>query len=804
MLLYFVRADCCFRDEPKRAGGMPVATRSPLSVASRDVAAIQESVPSVRTVVLKRGKTDTGRPTSAASSAKSTTKSMPPTPASASSGPHTESFPDTPLCSTQTPTRARSHGGKSRGTRSTPTTPPSHQRLLPRRSLRAGRCFRKKTTPGSGGGGAENVATSDGSDDESPPASPKSVSAHVTQFAESLKALRELGLAGIGGLDLIESRFVTGELENTQMRVLLDERSRARDLVRQLERDKQLQHEQLQLMTERIVQQELTEEEFGYAEEEVRRYREETVDLAQEKQQLEEELRSQIERNDVWSEKLRERETTEKQLVKTATKAEKALQAKELEAELLTSKLSEARMEIDQLRARDFDRAIGAAGGGETGGNDREAMRALKTGPTESKTRTAKEKHRKVVATGTGSASSSGLCDTKKADGGFDGKHVSSKNTSKRKRNRRCVFFGVSVCASVAVAAVGLGRHETKMALIDTVRVTHGHVSGAFARFDHRGAAPRSINPKPAEIAGSSNPSRFAFLFGAEPEPAPAFATSTQELGSDSPTSGLLPKGDARHGTTTTGDDESPAWRWFTENTETSLDENVRTKRLAEPVSDEEGVDTAGQIDSKASNARENRETVSETAREGGVSVAFDCTGATTTYTADTPQRTAPISTPAKPRAVANRHKPTNASPLLSHSEREARATEERGWDASVEQGWAAWRGLGGSGSALRARVKQTARRAELAVSLAKQARAVSIEARAKYEKTMAQVDALAGSENENENDNRAHHEERQRLTLASHEIDAETSGRERRWESLREKAIHATGALETELRGLG
>jgi hypothetical protein len=459
-------------------------------------------------------------------------------------------------------------------------------------------------------------------------------------------------------------------------------------------------------------------------------------------------------------------------------------------------------MEIDQLRARDFDRAIGAAGGGETGGNDREAMRALKTGPTESKTRTAKEKHRKVVATGTGSASSSGLCDTKKADGGFDGKHVSSKNTSKRKRNRRCVFFGVSVCASVA--AVGFGRHETKMALIDTVRVTHGHVSGAFARFDHRGAAPRSINPKPAEIAGSSNPSRFAFLFGAEPEPAPAFATSTQELGSDSPTSGLLPKGDARHGTTTTGDDESPAWRWFTENTETSLDENVRTKRLAEPVSDEEGVDNAGQIDSKASNARENRETVSETAREGGVSVAFDCTGATTTYTADTPQRTAPISTPAKPRAVANRHKPTNASPLLSHSEREARAAEERGWDASVEQGWAAWRGLGGSGSALRARVKQTARRAELAVSLAKQARAVSIEARAKYEKTMAQVDALAGSENENENDNRAHHEERQRLTLASHEIDAETSGRERRWESLREKAIHATGALETELRGLG
>ena len=45
---------------------------------------------------------------------------------------------------------------------------------------------------------------------------------------------------------------------------------------------------------------------------------------------------------------------------------------------------------------------------------------------------------------------------------------------------------------------------------------------------------------------------------------------------------------------------------------------------------------------------------------------------------------------------------------------------------------------------------------------------------------------------------------ERQRLTLASHEVDAETAGSERKWESLRDKAVQATRALETELRALG
>jgi hypothetical protein len=34
--------------------------------------------------------------------------------------------------------------------------------------------------------------------------------------------------------------------------------------------------------------------------------------------------------------------------------------------------------------------------------------------------------------------------------------------------------------------------------------------------------------------------------------------------------------------------------------------------------------------------------------------------------------------------------------------------------------------------------------------------------------------------------------------------VDAETAGSERKWESLRDKAVQATRALETELRALG
>ena len=149
-------------------GGDMVETRSKKSAASRDVAAIQQSVPSVRDVVMpKRGKADGSRPTSAASSA----KSMPTT---VSAGHTTESFPLATPSPSATPRRTREGG---RGTRSTPSTPPSHRRLLPR-SQRSPR-----EAPGSGGHGDD--ADGDAASAE------RSIDSHVTQFAQSLRALRE-------------------------------------------------------------------------------------------------------------------------------------------------------------------------------------------------------------------------------------------------------------------------------------------------------------------------------------------------------------------------------------------------------------------------------------------------------------------------------------------------------------------------------------------------------------------------------------------------------------------------------------
>ena len=196
-----------------------VETRSKKSAASRDVAAIQQSVPSVRDVVMpKRGKADGSRPTSAASSA----RSMPTT---VSAGHATESFPLATPSPSATPRRTREGG---RGTRSTPSTPPSHRRLLPR-SQRSPR-----EAPGSGGHGDD--ADGDAASAE------RSIDSHVTQFAESLRALRELGLAGIRDFGDEGFREASEEQESEQMRVLLEERSRARDLVRQLERDPALAH----------------------------------------------------------------------------------------------------------------------------------------------------------------------------------------------------------------------------------------------------------------------------------------------------------------------------------------------------------------------------------------------------------------------------------------------------------------------------------------------------------------------------------------------------------------------------------
>ena len=318
-----------------------VETRSKKSAASRDVAAIQQSVPSVRDVVMpKRGKADGSRPTSAASSA----KSMPTT---VSAGHATESFPLATPSPSATPRRTREGG---RGTRSTPSTPPSHRRLLPR-SQRSPR-----EAPGSGGHGDD--ADGDAASAE------RSIDSHVTQFAESLRALRELGLAGIRDFGDEGFREASEEQESEQMRVLLEERSRARDLVRQLERDKQLQAEALRLMESRIVEQEMTEEELVAAEREVTRARLESAAMATAKEALEHELARQMDQNARWSEKLRAAESEEAALLATAEKAERALAEKEAEAEALAHKLTAAERELDQLRAADVDRALRAAGAG--------------------------------------------------------------------------------------------------------------------------------------------------------------------------------------------------------------------------------------------------------------------------------------------------------------------------------------------------------------------------------------------------------------------------------------------------------
>jgi hypothetical protein len=103
--------------------------------------------------------------------------------------------------------------------------------------------------------------------------------------------------------------------------------------------------------------------------------------------------------------------------------------------------------------------------------------------------------------------------------------------------------------------------------------------------------------------------------------------------------------------------------------------------------------------------------------------------------------------------------------------------------------------------------VKTAARRAESAVLVAKEGREACAEAARRYDALLAEVEA-ARLEEETSGETgavgSASAAERQRLTLASHEVDAETAGSERKWESLRDKAVQATRALETELRALG
>ena len=224
-----------------------------------------------------------------------------------------------------------------------------------------------RKAPGSGGTGFEADADADAE---------RSIDSHVTQFAESLRALRELGLAGIHDFGDDGFREASEEQESEQMRVLLEERSRARELVRQLERDKQLQADELRLMEARVVEQEMTEEELVATEREVTRARLESASLASAKEALEHELARQMDLNARWSEKLRVAESEEATLLAAAEKAERALAEKEAEAEALARRLTAAERELDALGVADVARALSAAGAGTSAEEKKDATRA--------------------------------------------------------------------------------------------------------------------------------------------------------------------------------------------------------------------------------------------------------------------------------------------------------------------------------------------------------------------------------------------------------------------------------------------
>lgn len=725
-----------------------VETRSKKSAASRDVAAIQQSVPSVRDVVMpKRGKADGSRPTSAASSA----KSMPTT---VSAGHATESFPLATPSPSATPRRTREGG---RGTRSTPSTPPSHRRLLPR-SQRSPR-----EAPGSGGHGDD--ADGDAASAE------RSIDSHVTQFAESLRALRELGLAGIRDFGDEGFREASEEQESEQMRVLLEERSRARDLVRQLERDKQLQAEALRLMESRIVEQEMTEEELVAAEREVTRARLESAAMATAKEALEHELARQMDQNARWSEKLRAAESEEAALLATAEKAERALAEKEAEAEALAHKLTAAERELDQLRAADVDRALRAAGAGSSADEDDRETRDSRNEDVRRFAESSSSLQKNLRFKKTRLVASDATPTRRRGDGGDGAKRTNAKakasgrGGARRVSGRRNAFFGA---VAVAVSAAALQT-----------------LSGGF--------------PPAARVVAAARDVFFSALFSGDGDHGPSRNAS------------VAPRA-AAPAAPAAFDAETPPWLWFEADSRSLRgDGSLRDRREGFP----EG--RVSDVAPKRKGFPEPRDAPAAAETEPGPETVSDASFDTISDThrirsPASPDAAVSAAADAAPRVAARLKKNFSlkkrapSTPLLAASALGARAAEEAAWEEAVARGWAAWRRLGGSDR--RARVKTAARRAESAAFVAKEAREASAEAARRYDALLAEMEATRDEMEEapfrGASSAGGAAAARQRLTLASHEVDAETAGSERKWESLREKAVQATRALETELRALG
>ena len=367
-------------------------TRGRAAFARSDIRAIEKSVPRVTDLVMSGAMRTPRRPgagaagagaeattaalASDAPSGATETPSEPPSPPTSRSPPL--AAPETPA-GVRTPRRsarlsnasaqaaARDPGGSpprpARRTRSLPGTPPSHERLIPtapRAFLPDAAARATRSAPG----GVLSLLVGD-SDDEKRGSDAAALSpcgalerdteAHITQFAESLRALRDLGLSGIR--DDARDDF-REEQESEQMRTLLEERSRARAMVQRLERDKQMQAEQMRMMEERVIEQELTEEELAATVEELERVKREHARAVESANTLETELQWQLEQREQWSVKLRELESKERRMTDSAEKATRALAEKEAEAEALASRLDAAEAELATLKARALGEAL--------------------------------------------------------------------------------------------------------------------------------------------------------------------------------------------------------------------------------------------------------------------------------------------------------------------------------------------------------------------------------------------------------------------------------------------------------------
>ena len=812
---------------------MPVETRSRAALAMRDIQAIEESVPRVRDALLTSAKkvaaSARSRPTSPVPVLESTTATaVGPTEtprrsvesvarvasdASAAaadvSASDRSASPIPPPTPAILPSRPReltldvpaSPRAREDGTRSTPGTPPSHRktRLIPALDLAA-------ETPGARDPDAHTPA--------------HVTEMHISQFAESLRALRDLGLSGIRDLDG-SFREASEEQESEQMRVLLEERSRAREMVRKLERDKEMQAEQLRMMEERMIDQELTEEELAALEEELDRARADAADAARAKSALEAELARQIEMGEAWSRRLREAEEGEKKLTASAEKANRALAEKEAEVEGLSSRLGDLERELDALRRRNTNEPVDADPNAD---------------PNADPKTPAGRKLRRVVAV-------DGTPPPKET---ADDVEEKSSRANRGVSSRRATSFAAA--AAVAVAAAAVASVSARGGAAEALSAVHAAATAA-ARYasptmvvrvpeaEEYPTAERVVAPpidEEAEVDGEPagvESEREATVEPSEVVEMEPVAVAVDEVVVENQPETVVVENQPETAVVenqpeTVVVDESPEMAVVEKQPETVVEEKqpetvVVEKQPETVVVDEQPEASASPVDTPSRDettetkpSRRPRPVVVDPALEAAKAAARAAEEKAVAERAEKEAAAARAAAEAEKEAAAKAKAEAEAAaeaaaaaaaaaeisesepasrrpPVISPADVASRATEDRGWDASVSKGWDAWRRLGGSDR--RARVKTAARRAESAVDVAKQSWSMHVEAAERYADLLDRIEAHSGEA-----------AERQRLTFASHEADAERAGSARRWESMRSKATQAVRALEVELRAVG